>query len=407
MNIVIIGAGAAGISAVETIRKHNKDYEITVVSKDRSLPFSPVALPEYIEGRIPKEQLFLWDDRFIKKSGVNFIPGKAVVNIKPYKKEVILDDGAVLSYDKLLIASGASPALPAHFRNIKGVFTLRTPADAETIRHRASERMFIYGAGAIAIKIAVALRRMGIDVILLCRSRVLRRLFNEDICRLIHGLLVANGIRIIRIQEAPHLIGDPVERVRIGAEEFKCDGIIAALGVVPNTSFVDERAVSLGTSGAIMTNQRLETSAVDVYAAGDCIETLDIISGERQVMALWPPAVEQARVAALNMLGIGAIYEGTLSQNVIDVFDTPLASIGSVDGEKIDISKRGTISRFTIKDEKVIGAQLVGEIGNAGFISSCIRKGINTKDLERLELLFPGRVHLLTAVTCYQLFRRT
>jgi NADPH-dependent 2,4-dienoyl-CoA reductase/sulfur reductase-like enzyme len=404
MRVVIIGAGAAGISAAETIRRYNADWPITVVSKEKSMPFSPVGLPEYIEGRIPAKHLFLWDDVQVQKQHVDLILGKAVVSIHPNEKRVIMDDGASLLYDKLLIASGASPMLPDDLRNIRGVFTLRTLADAQAIRDQLTDRVIIYGAGAIAVKIAIALRRAGIDTIMFCRSRVLRRLFDQDICQLIHDLLVANGIKIVHIQETPRIIGNPVERVSIGAEEFKCKTLIAALGVAPNTSFVNAQKVRLGSSAGIITNAKMETSAVDIYAAGDCTETWDIILQKRFPIALWPPAVEHAKVAALNMLGINAIYEGTLSQNMIDIFGTALASIGSVDGEKIDILKGRTINRFTVRNELVVGAQLVGEVDNAGFISSCIKRGIGAKDL--LKLFATKKPNLLAAITFYQLFRR-
>ena len=399
MQIVIIGAGAAGLSAAETVRRHDAESEITVVSKGKSLPYSPVALPEYIEGKISKEQLLLWNADFIKKENINFIQGKAVVHINPHKKEITVDDGAILSYDKLLIASGASPTVTEDLRNKKGVFTLRTLEDAEAIRHQIKNGVVIYGAGAVATKIAVSLSKRGIDVIILCRSRILRRLFDEDICRLTHDLLIVNGVKIVGFHEQVRIIGDPVERLRIGTQEFKCDGIIAALGVTPNTSFLNNHIIRIGASGGLVVNEKMETSAADIYAAGDCVETRDIISGDPCVAALWPPAVEQGRVVALNMLGINSIYEGTLSQNVIDVFDTPFASIGSLNGEKITVSKHGAIKRFTVRSGKVTGAQLVGNVDDAGLISSHIKKGINAAELDHLNFRTLDEAYFIVSAT--------
>jgi NADPH-dependent 2,4-dienoyl-CoA reductase/sulfur reductase-like enzyme len=392
MRIVIVGAGAAGISAAETIRKYDTNSEITVINRERSLPYSPVALPEYIEGKIRKEQLLLWNADFIKKENVNFIQGKAVVHIHPHEKKIRVDDGTVLSYDILLIASGASPIVTQDLRDRKGVFTLRTLENAEAIRHQIKDRVVIYGAGAVATAIAVSLRKRGIDVIILCRSRILRRLFDEDICRLIHDVLIANGVKIVGFHEQVHIIGDPVERLRTETQDLQCDGIISALGVTPNTSFLNDRIIHLGTWGGIIVNEKMETSAADIYAAGDCTETRSFISGKSCAIALWPPAVEQGKVAALNMLGIKAIYEGTLTQNVIDVFDTPFVSIGSLDGVKISISKHGSIKRFTVKNGKVTGAQLVGDVDDAGLISSNIKKGINAVKLDYLEGKFAEKL---------------
>jgi NADPH-dependent 2,4-dienoyl-CoA reductase/sulfur reductase-like enzyme len=387
MRIVIIGAGAAGVSAAETVRKQNADAEITIINEEDSLPYSPVALPEFIEGKISREQLYLWNDDYLRKTKIFYVRGKTVIGVDVNAKEVITEDGSVFPYDKLLIATGARPVIPEELKNKKGIFTLRTLKDAETIRSKIKERAIIYGAGAVAVKTAVALRRMGVDVIILCRSRVLRRLFDEDICRLIHDLLIANGVKIVGIHEQMRLVGDPIEKLKLGTQEFKCDGVIAALGVAPNLSFLDPSQIKLGKSGGVIVNEKMQTSSPEVYAAGDCCETIDITSGSRSVIALWPPAVEQGKVAALNMLGINAIYEGTLPRNIVDVFDTPFASIGSLDGEKITLSSHTTIQRFTIKNEKIIGAQLVGDVENAGIISTILKGNLQKSKFTRKSAL--------------------
>ncbi|MGQ9788749.1 MAG: NAD(P)/FAD-dependent oxidoreductase [Candidatus Hadarchaeaceae archaeon] len=402
MRILIIGAGAAGISAAETIRNHKTDAEVTIITRDKCPPYSPVALPDYIEGRVLREHMLIWDDKLIQEKRIDLLLGRTVVSVNPDKRTVQTDDGSILSYDKLLIASGASPSLPQDLQTRKGMFTLRTLEDADAIRQQIRERAVIFGAGAVAVKLAVALQKIGIEALLLCRTRVLRRLFDEDISQLIHDLLVANGVKVLGVGKQTHIVGNPVERLRIGVQEFKCDGVIAALGVTPNTSFLSDGKIHRGSSGGIITDERMRTSVEDIYAAGDCAETVDITSGKSYVMALWPPAVEQGKVAALNMVDIGAVYDGTLPENVIDVFGTSFASIGSLDGRKIDIGKKGTLSRFTVnKEGKVIGCQLVGDVNQVGIISSFIKKGGNVEDLEHIELipsgrlLFSQRIHVL------------
>jgi NADPH-dependent 2,4-dienoyl-CoA reductase/sulfur reductase-like enzyme len=403
MRVVIVGAGAAGMSAVETISAHDANVQLSIISKDKGLPYSPVALPEYIEGRISKEQMLLWDEAFCAKRNLDLILGKAVAKVYPNERRIALDDGSVFSYDKLLIASGALPVLPEQLKGRKGVFVLRTMEDAEAIRRQVKERVILYGAGAVATKLAVAFRRMGVDVILICRSRMLRRLFDEDICLIIHDLLTINGVKIIGLHPHVRLSGDPVDRLGVGTQELPCDGVVVALGVSPNTSFVDGQHIRLGASGGIIVNGRMETSAPHVYAAGDCIETNDVTTGQSQVVALWPPAVEQGRIAALNMLGIEAHYEGTLSQNVVDVFGTPFASIGSLDGEKVDRTTGSSISRFTIQKEKIVGCQLVGDISNAGLLSARIKKGMTVRDLELVSCgrLLPVHRAQLVSITSF------
>jgi NADPH-dependent 2,4-dienoyl-CoA reductase/sulfur reductase-like enzyme len=391
MRILIIGAGAAGISAAETIRNHKTDAEITIITKDKCPPFSPVALPDYIEGKVSKEQMLLWEEKVTREKRIDLLLGRTVVSVNPDKRTVETDDGSILSYDKLLIASGASPTLPKDLESRKGLFTLRTLEDADAIRQQIRERVVIFGAGAVAVKVAVSLQKIGIEVLLLCRTRVLRRLFDEDISQLIHDLMVANGVKVLGVGKQTRVLGDPVERLRIGVHEFKCDGVIAALGVTPNTSFLSDGKIHRGSSGGIITDERMRTSVEDIYAAGDCSETIDITSGKNYVMALWPPAVEQGKVAALNMVGLEATYLGTLPENVIDVFGIPFASIGSLDGEKVEVDTHGSIKRFTVRDGVVVGCQLHSNINSAGLISAWIKKKISIKDIEKLELLSTGR----------------
>jgi NADPH-dependent 2,4-dienoyl-CoA reductase/sulfur reductase-like enzyme len=393
MRILIIGAGAAGISAAETIRNHKADAEITIITKDKCPPFSPVALPDYIEGKVSKEQMLLWEEKVTREKRIDLLLGRTVVSVNPDKHSVKTDDSSILGYDKLLIASGASPILPKDLESRKGLFPLRTLEDADAIRQQIRERVVIFGAGAVAVKLAVALCKIGIEVLLLCRTRVLRRLFDEDISQLIHDLLVANGVKVLGVGKQTRVLGDPVKRLRIGVHEFKCDGVIAALGVIPNTSFLSDGKIHRGSSGGIITDEKMRTSVEDIYAAGDCAETVDITSGKSYVMALWPPAVEQGKVAALNMVGLETTYPGTLPGNVVEVFNTTFVSIGSLEGEKINMEKGGRISRFTAnKKGRVVGCQLVENIDDAGHISSFIKRGGNIKDLENLKLLSTGRL---------------
>jgi len=383
---VIIGAGAAGISAAATLREHSPKTETTVISKEKRAPYSPVALPDYIEGRIPVDVLSLWNEHSMDTEHTNLVLGKSVAEIRTNAKGVVLDDGSVVSFDRLLIASGASPILTGEMQNRRGVFTLRTLEDAEQIRKQIKERVIVYGAGAVAVKISTALHQMGVDVIMICRSRVLSRLFDEDICRLIHDTLIGGGIKVVGAHPHMRILGDPVDRFRLGHREFRCDGVIAALGVAPNTSFLTDKTIRLGRSGGICVNERMETSARDIYAAGDCAETKDIISGTTRLAPLWPLAVEQGRIAALNMCGETAAYEGALPYNVINVFDVPFVSIGSLEGERVEIARHGSITRLTVRNGLIVGAQIVGDVKYAALISSSMRKGLKLTEVNQAGL---------------------
>jgi nitrite reductase (NADH) large subunit len=386
---LILGAGAAGISAAETIRVHDQESELTVVSRDRNLPISPVALPEYIEGSIPREELFLWDRGYIEKNRIELMLGDEVSRIHQGEKGVSLASGKSLAFDMLLIATGASPILTSDLARRKKVFTLRTLNDAEGIMRCAKERVIIYGAGAIAVKLAVALTKRGVEVIVICRSKVLRRLFDDDICSMINCQLVANGVKVAGScqLDSCSMDGD----ARVGEKELSYDCIIAAMGVEPNIPFVDTAVIRQGSSGGIAVDDRMQTSVPGIFAAGDCAETLDVTTGKHSVMALWPPAVEQGKVAAMNMVGKAESYQGTLPSNVIQVFDNTFVTIGSLEGKKTDLEMKGGITRLTTRNGVIVGCQMVGDVEGAGAIASFIRNGMTVKDLECLGVIPYGK----------------
>jgi NADPH-dependent 2,4-dienoyl-CoA reductase/sulfur reductase-like enzyme len=376
---LILGAGAAGVSAAERIREHDRDSELVVVSKDRNMPISPVALPEYIEGSISRDNLFLWSHRYLEEARINLMLGSRVTRIDHRARSVSLADGGSLRYDRMLIATGASPVLAKDLAHKERVFTLRTLDDAEGIMRCARKRVMIYGAGAIAIKLAVALRKRGIEVVVICRSRVLRRLFDDDICSMINDTLSDNGIRIVGSCD---LSSCESGAARVGDEDLSYDCIVAAMGVQPNVPFINKSCIGCGSSGGLSVDVRMQTSITGIFAAGDCAETKDMTTGRRGVMALWPPAVEQGKIAAMGMLGVEASYEGTLPSNAIQVFDKTFITMGSLEGEKVSFSDRGNLIRFSLKGGVMVGCQMVGDIENAGAIASTIRNKVAIKDLE-------------------------
>ncbi len=385
---LILGAGAAGVSAAERIREYDRESGLVVISKEKNLPISTVALPEYIDGSISREDLFLWDREYLKKARIELILGSHVAQINYLKRNVSLADGRSIAYDRMLIATGASPILTKDLAVKERVFTLRTLDDAEGIMKCARERVIIYGAGAIAIKVAVALRKRGIDVIIICRSRVLRRLFDDDICGMINSSLVDNGIRIAGSCEL-----DSCENgdARVGEEELSYDCIVAAMGVRPNIPFIDKNAIRCSSSGGITVGNGMETSVPGIYAAGDCAETVDVTTGRRGIIALWPPAVEQGKIAAMSMLGKEASYPGALPSNAIQVFGNNFVTMGSLEGAKVSFTgKAGTI-RFTLNGGKIVGCQMVGDVEGAGVIASIIRNGITLNELERQGVLPYGK----------------
>ncbi len=386
---LILGAGAAGISAAEKIRERRKEAELTVVSRENNMPISPVALPEYIEGSISKDELFLWDRSYVEENGIELMLNSEAIRIDHRDNSVILANGKSLSFERLLIATGAKPILTPDLLRKDRVFALRTLEDAEGIIRCAKERVIIYGAGAIAIKAAVALRRRGVEVIVICRSRVLRRLFDDDLCGEINCQLVANGVKIVGSCEFNSCSSD--KKALVGDEEVSYDCIVAAMGVKPSFPPLNNGAIGLGRTGGIAVDDCMQTTVPGIYAAGDCVETLDITTGKRGVMALWPPAAEEGKVAAINMIGESATYAGTLPSNVIEVFGNSFVTMGSLTGHKLNLPGRDGSIRLTTRGGKIVGCQMVGDVEGAGAFASFIRNQTRVSDLKRLGILPYGK----------------
>jgi len=370
MRHVIIGAGGAGTAAAETISANSED-EVIVINREKVLPYSPAALPYYIEGTVKRSELFIWDWHFVRSSGIDYLMGREVVGIDTGKKKVFLDNGEEIEYDKLLISSGATPRIIPQFRR-ENVVGVRTLEDAERLK-KARGRVIIIGAGPVAVETAIALKRIGADPIIICRSRILRRLFDEDISNIIRDVMILNGVKVL-FEKSVELVGDPAEGIKAPCGVVYGDLIVAALGVRPNLSFLDGK-IELGERGGILTNERMETNVKDVYAAGDCAETKDIISGRYGIFAIWPLAREQGRVAGYNMLGHEKRYRGSINMNVITIFDKVFASIGTFMGARKEIWHGSHIAKLFIEGGKLNGAQLVGKyaLQYAGAVEYLVR----------------------------------
>jgi NADPH-dependent 2,4-dienoyl-CoA reductase/sulfur reductase-like enzyme len=408
MDIVIIGAGAAGISAVETIRKLDQEVPVHLISKMK-YPYSLCAIPQFLAGEIKEPYLERYDNSYFRKLKVYAHFGDTVVKITPDQNLVTLQSGEEIRYDKLLIATGSRPIVPK-IPGIerKGVYSVGSIEDAKEIsRHAKSGReVVVIGAGFIGLECAIALKKLGLDVAVVeMLDRVLPRTLDPEIATMAEKLLKQRKIKVILNDQVQEILGNEmVTGIRLRTKTLKCDMVVVAVGVRPELTLAKEAKIT--TNRGVSVDNHMRTNIANIFATGDVAEAVDFLTKERTTNAIWPNAISQGRVAALNMLGINAIDEGTLPQNVVDIFGTSFASIGSLQGEKIDMHKHRTLYRFTIENRRVIGAQLVGDVSNAGLISSFIRKGTDIKDLEHLKLFFPGKLHLLAAVTFYQLFRR-
>ncbi|HCC78539.1 MAG: hypothetical protein A2X25_09490 [Chloroflexi bacterium GWB2_49_20] len=396
MKHVIVGASAAGMAAAEAIRKRDPGAEIVILSNETHPPYYRPLIPYLIynekTGEDISRQARLTPSNLDLRLGVH----ATILDSKNHILAFELADS--LSYDRLLIATGASPIRP----NISGldgpgVFTLRTWADAEGIAKVAKDakHAVILGAGRIGMKSAFALRHLGIEVsIVELLDRIVPQQLDEESAAIFAHTVADAGIKIILGQtfKTVNYEGKKITSVTLNnGVELKADLVIAGVGVRANLELATSGG--LRTQKGLLVNERLQTNDAHIFAAGDVVETKDIVSGDPIVSGIWTNAVEMGRIAGDNMAGGISNYNGAFSLlNAMELGGLPVVSVGEVqalpgDGVEIYTERKGqTYRKLVFYGNRLIGLILVGQIERAGIYQILIREKADVSAL-RHELL--------------------
>ena len=392
---LIIGMGAAGFSAAETIRQHRPDATITLVTEEPYGYYSRPGLAYLLTNELPQSQLFPRSERELDRLGLERVTGRAV-RLDLQARQVVLEDGRRLSYDALLLATGAA-AVPPPFpgANLPGVVTLDNLDDARRILRlaRKAKTAVVVGGGITALEIVEGLRAQGVRVhYFLRRDRFWSSVLTPEESRLIERRLAHEGVQIHYRTEIGQILGkkDWRGRVKVAAVETKdgkllrCQMVAVAIGVRPRLELVADTPIQ--TDRGILVNERLETSVPGVYAAGDVAQVVDPLTGRAQLDILWPVAVAQGRAAGANMAGVPTVYRKGVPLNVTRLAGLVVTLIGAVgrrrepDGDLVTIARgdsevwRGipdvlvvhdeheiNHQRLVIKDNRLVGAVIVGD----------------------------------------------
>jgi NAD(P)H-nitrite reductase large subunit len=365
---VILGAGPAGINAIETIRSIDGGASrITLVCDEP--PYARMVLPYYLAGNIPEKQVFTGDDNYLKRLGVDGVFGRRAVFVDAKANAVILQDGQKLDYDNLLVATGSSAIRPRiDGADLPGVSTLWTLADTQHVlkRLKPGARVILVGAGFIGFIVlnALAKRGCGLDVVERERA-VLPNMLDARGAEAVEGHLRGKNIGVhtgttvesIRSEDDGTLVAS-LDR----GSELRADAIILAVGVQPKIRFLEDSG--LKTRHGVLVDNRMRTNVRNVYAAGDCAEGPNLLNGAQAVHAIQPTAVDHGRVAGANMAGKRVNYRGSLSLNILDVVGLQCASFGqwNADAETQTIANPGRpgYRKLVWDGDRVTGAILIG-----------------------------------------------
>jgi nitrite reductase (NADH) large subunit len=379
MRIVIIGNGVAGVSVAETIRKEDKESGITILS-DENYPFySRPRLIEVLAGKSSAGQIVIHSGSWYEKNGIDLRLGSQVTGIDTARGKVIDQSGGSVFYDTLVIAAGASCRVPP-VPGIDGdrVFTLRSIADAEKIRAFAATRKnaVIIGGGLSGIESAFALVSLGLTVTVVeVFDRLLPHQLDHEGSALLRGLLEARGLSFVTGARVKSISrnADGVAVATGNAAPLTSDFVVVAAGIKPHTSIVKDTAIA--HNRAIIVDEGMRTSCPGIYACGDGAECGGTIYG------LWQPAREQGIVCGNRILGHETAFAGSVPSARLKVAGIEFASVGSIVGDEGVVQVRdkddaaGTYRNLFIRDKKLVGAILIGNVKETTALQSKIRTG--------------------------------
>ncbi|SHJ37706.1 NAD(P)/FAD-dependent oxidoreductase [Parasporobacterium paucivorans] len=396
---VIIGNSAAGIFAADAIRERDQEGLITVISEETQDAYSRCLTTYYVSGYTDRERMMLRPSDYYETQSINFLRGLKVTKIDAPSKQVILSSGVRVSYDTLLIASGASPRLMDIPDAKPGdVHVMRTMKDADALIKKISngqKRVCVLGAGLVSLKTASALAEHGLDITIVVTSQhILSQQFDSEGADILYRHLKNNGVRFLFGLSASRVLHDSLGAVS-GVElndgsVVSCDFIFMGKGVNPNTSFIPEDVARI-QSDWIEVDDHMKTSVPDIYAAGDCVMAKDKLFGGSRSYALWPNATEQGQIAGANMAGSPVAYEGALSMNSLQFFGLHAICGGDGRGSEagsfaviLSEPERNQYRKFVFQNRKLTGFILIGKTKNAGVLMQRLGKELSPEECHSL-----------------------
>lgn len=393
MKYVIIGASAAGMSAARAIWKYDPDSKIRIISEESGAPYSRIYLPKLITGEVKLADILIRPEEQIKRLRIKLIKGVAVNTIHSEIKTLRMNNGARIKYDKLLIAAGASPKLPQiKGVGLPGVFGFRNLQDAGEIRTRVKhcQRIVIIGGGLVSLKAAEALNHFDLDVHIVVRSpQLLSQMLDQQSAQWVLQKILAQGITVHFGLDVVAISGkNDVECVVLdNGRKISCQMVIVGKGVQSNLTFL--KGSNLKTDKGILVDRHQRSNRADIYAAGDIAQTPDFFKADHTIKALWPNAVQQGKIAGMNMAGKEIANPDEINANIVNLFGLNLASCGLIkkinaDDDEMVFQNANVFRRLVFHNNVVVGAVLLGEVHHIGILRALILSKKNVLDKSNL-----------------------
>jgi NADPH-dependent 2,4-dienoyl-CoA reductase/sulfur reductase-like enzyme len=339
--IVVIGGVAAGMSAASRARKLNPELEIMVLEKGQDVSYSTCGLPYLLSGQVaePKDLVVYTAEFFREKRNIDLRLKHEAVEIEPGRKTVhALHSGQPVGvkYDRLVIATGGAPAMQIPGANLSNVFTCNDLAGTIRLRNFLDQerprRAAVIGSGYIGLEVADAFLRRGLEVTVLERSDAVLEGIEPEIGEKVEAALKQHGGRLVKNAVATSITGDARGRAvavqYASGSSLPAELVLLSTGIVPRAELAAGAGIQLGSTGAIAVDQRMLTSLPSIYAAGDCAEVMNLVTGKPFYFPLGTTANKQGRVAGENAAGGNASFEGVVGTLVTEVFGLGVAKTG-------------------------------------------------------------------------------
>ena len=378
-HVVVVGSSAAGIAACEAAREHAPGCSITLVTADASPQYSRPLLAYVLAGRIGRPAIY-WPENDLQVRVLHKV-GHALAC-----QSLLFDDGTQLTFDRLILATGARAAtLSIPGADLAGVHALRNLEDLEEIEQQAApgRRAVVLGGGNVGLQTCEALLSRGLAVTVVVTSAyLLSQMVDAEAGRRVADLFMRHGLTVRTGRDAVEIVGEGhVEAVRLDDGEWiGADLVIVGKGIKPNVEWLRGSGVRVGRG--IIVDLCGRTNVPGIFAAGDCAEAIDPLTGRSAVSGIWPVAYEMGRAAGAAAVGVERPSAGALRMNASRFFGEPIISIGEVCPERLEgataevlVNRDGVYRKLVHHQGRLAGALLYGDISGAGTFYRLYREG--------------------------------
>ncbi len=405
VNYLLIGYSVAAWWCIKSIREDDRLGLITAVTEEKQ-PYSRPLITYCLGKRTNSVQ---YHGQVLDNNGVTVLNGQRVECLNVAGKTATLSDGTEVVFDKALIATGGIPIVPnIPGRDTQGIFTFTRQNDMEQIvsflKTHSSKNIVILGGGFIGLKTCEAMMDMKKNITLVeLTPRLLQNMMDEEGSYYLEKFLIRSGVHVIKedtiiaFESEQGKLSDVILK---SGRRIPADIAVVSIGVRPNVDWL--RSSGIEINRGIVVNEYQESSCPGIYAAGDVAETRNLLTGERNVVAIWPEAVNQGRIAGWNMTGRVTPNPGSLPLNAVEIGEKALVSAGIVNpvGEGFEILIRKdqeNYKKLVLKDDLIVGIIFVGEIEKSGIFINLMRQKLSVESF-RDKLLDPhfGLINLPT-----------